>query len=213
MQHQNPLNKVPGSFVKPPEPQRRPPQPKPEPQQVAPQHPQQPPAQAAAENLEITNDVGPSKAEEEKREVAIAKIKEQLEKSLDAKITEADLEKYIFQGSFSKDVLIIKTEKLTLRGTFRTHTPSDSLQVDEDYAKVIANKKHTEEGLQNEKGLLTLSTVWTHANGKPIGKDAADRLSRMRNMGAFIVENASRANSDFQLLLKIALEEGGLLKK
>lgn len=211
MQAQNPLNKVPGSFAKPPEPVRRQ-----QPPKDAPQHVQQPPPPVQAEAPEAKELVGAvdkAKAEDEKREIAIAKMKEQLEKSLDTKITESDLEKYIFQGSFSKDVVIVKTDKLTLRGTFRTHTPTDSQQVDEDYAKVIALKKHTEEGLQNEKGLLNLSAVWTHANGKPIGKNGEDRLARMRNMGAFIVENASRANSDFQLLLKIALEEGGLLKK
>lgn len=148
--------------------------------------------------------------EDRERAENLAQIKKDIEKDLEASITDEDLKTYLFKGVLSKEIAIVKG---MLKGVFRTSRINELQELDIKMAKIRDEAKHTPQGLANEEAIYALSYAWTHADGKPLGVTPEDREKKIRDMGSLFIERASTARVRFETLLKIAMNERGVLKK
>jgi len=162
-----------------------------------------------------TVEAAPSMAVEEKPEAEIraeqlAKLKAELENSLDTKITEEDIQNYIFKGKLIKTVSIIPGK---FKGTFQTHTPKELAEIDVHMAAFRDESKQTPKGIANEESIVTLAYFWTHFAGKPLGNTPEVRMKQIRQMGGHVVSLAAKAWDDLNALLQVTLNEEQFVKK
>jgi len=172
--------------------------------------PTQTPAQVAGFEEEkpaetkSAEDKGPTRAEQ------LAALKSELEASLDAKITEDDIQDYIFKGKIIKTVSVIPGK---FKGTFQTHSPKELSDIDTLMAAYRDAGKQTPKGIANEETVITLGYFWTHFAGKSLGSTPEMRIKNIRQMGGHVVSLAGKAWDDFNALLQVCLNEEQFVKK
>lgn len=148
--------------------------------------------------------------ERQDRTAQIKAWKEEIEKDLDVTLTEENLKNYLFKGQMSLDVSLVPG---IMRGAVQTLRIDDLQEIDARMAEVRDQAKFTSKGLENEEAIIALSYAWTHADGKPLGTTPAERETRIRKMGTLFIERASSARIQVDTLIRLALQEKGLLKK
>lgn len=146
------------------------------------------------------------------REKEFLDIRAGLEKSLGATIDAADVKAYIFKGVLSKEVELIPG---VVKGTFKTITPEQFMEIDERMYQYQNEMKFTQMGIDNHRAILNLSYAWTHADGKPLSStdDAKKREGIIRKMGAHLVDAATNRMNDFNYLVRLVLQEKNFIKK
>ena len=211
---------VPEAMKRDLEAQRRRPQPEPQQAAVPADAQPQPAAPADARWVPPTPaDLKPEDAKkidemsDEDRQTMYIEERGSLEKSLDTKIEEADIKEYIFKGRLSKEVTVVPG---VMRCVFQTLTAEETMAIDSRLAELIDGpKKHTGEGIDNERTILNLCYSWVSAGGKPLAanNDPAKREGYIRKMGAHTLDLAANQLKKFNLLLRIVLREKEYIKK
>lgn len=146
-------------------------------------------------------------------ETMYLKQREELEKSLDTKITEEDVKEYVFKGRLAKDIEVLPG---IIRCVFQTLSAEDVQEIDRQVADIAEqNKKATPDGLENERAMLNLAYSWVSAAGKPLAanSDPAKRRATIRRMGAHLVDAAIKSLREYNLLLRLVMREKQFLKK
>lgn len=140
----------------------------------------------------------------------IKKYIDDISKELNIKMSEDDLRNYILKGKLTKEVTIIPG---LIMGTFQTLRISDLQDIDKRMAQVRDASDLTSKGIENEEALIALSFAWTHADGKALGASPEDREKKIRQMGALFIEKASTARINYDTLVRLSMQERGLVKK
>jgi hypothetical protein len=178
-----------------------------------PAHPKAPPPPVVAE-AETPEPEAPEakKAGEPSKEEQYVTLRKNLEERLDTTITPEDIKEYIFKGVLSKEVTIVPG---LLKGTFRTLTPTEIMEIDKREASFRDEGKYTIDGVSNQRALVTLSYSWVAAAGKPLSgqNEPAVREKHIRRLGVHIVDAAVSANTDFNALVRLVLQERAFVKK
>lgn len=172
--------------------------------------PTQTPAQVAGFDEVSTEEPKAEEAKGPTRAEQLASLKTELEASLDAKITEDDIQDYIFKGKIIKAVSVIPGK---YKGTFQTHSPKELAEIDTLMAAYRDNGKQTPKGIANEETVITLGYFWTHFAGKSLGNTPETRIKNIRQMGGHVVSLAGKAWDDFNALLQVCLNEEQFVKK
>ena len=120
------------------------------------------------------------------------------------------MQTYLFKCVLAKEVTIIPGK---MKGTFTTLRIKDIQEIDSRMATIRDSAKNTQQGLSNEESILALSYAWTHAAGRPLGTSPADREAKIRDMGSLFIESASTARVRFDTLLRISMNDPGIVKK
>lgn len=206
MQPSNPLNTKVGSFSRPPE--RPPVTPAPQPSVEAPKEPLnlQQAETAMAEQTQEERDI----QDAAEREKAVKRIIESINKELEISLSTEDLKNYILKGRISKEVCIVNG---VVKGTLQSLKIDDLQAIDIRMAQVRDKGQYTVKGLENEEAIIALSYAWTHADGKPLGDTPDKRETVIRKMGSLFIERASNARVSFDTLIRLAMQERGLVKK
>lgn len=167
------------------------------------------------QTADIVPDKVEPKADPEKKEkelmAARERLKKNYEKHLEIVITEEDIKNYIFRGRMVKKDVTILTG--VLKGTFRTHTPREIDEIDQQLAEVRNAGKNTVDGIANQEALRVLSYVWMEADGRSLGDTPEKRLETIKDMGSQVADRASDAWNGINFLLNYALNEKAFLKK
>lgn len=146
----------------------------------------------------------------EKYQKEMMRIKADAEKRLGISLTIEDAKNYIFMGRLTKEVIVIPD---LMKCTFQTLTPVETMAIDARMAKFREKEKFTQDGYTNEQTIITLSYVWTHSEGKPMGSSPEHREQRIRQFAVHVIDAVTAAHTDFNFLVKASLEERSFLKK
>jgi hypothetical protein len=136
--------------------------------------------------------------------------RDEIEKDLDVRLTEENLKTYLFKGQLVLEVNLVPG---IMKGVLQTLRIVDLQEVDERMAAIRDQAKFTAKGLENEEAIIALSYAWTHVDGRPLGATPEEREERIRKMGTLFIERASSARIQMDTLVRLALQEKGLLKK
>lgn len=177
---------------------------------TAPQQAQAAPVTQIAENTESPNEEV-LKKEESERQNKFATMRSVIETELGVTFTAEDLKTYIFKGSLKKEVIIAPA--LELKGVFQTLSTEQWQEIDKKMAAIRNDSKLTSAGIANENSILFLAYAWLEISGKSLGHSPEEREANIRKMGGTFVEGVSEAFNNYTTLVKIALNDKGLVKK
>ena len=168
--------------------------------------PEAPPAPAAA---------APADAEAEARAKRIEEFKKSKkanEDVLEVKITDEDIQNYIFRGRVLKDKIVAIKGKVEV--TFQTMTPKELDAVDQYVAELRgSDEKHTMDGIANLRTVRQLAYAWVKINGKALPPTVDARAKAIAEMGSHLVNRVVSAYQAFDLLVELTLREEEFLKK
>lgn len=156
-----------------------------------------------------------AEAEAERQEAEtltkVDRLKKALEEELGVSISEEDIRNYIFKGVLRKEIMVVRS--IGIKATFQTLNTAQMQEIDKKMSVIRAGSDYTSTGIGNENSILTLSYGWLEAAGKSLGATPAEREVHIRQMAALFVEQASEAFTNYNVLVKIALQDKGLVKK
>jgi hypothetical protein len=165
--------------------------------------------EVAAKPLSSADEDAVKKALEE-REKQIKGYIAEISKDLGITLDNDDIKNYILKGKISKEVILVTG---VMKGTLQTLRIEDLQNIDLRMASIRDESKFTPKGLENEEAIIVLSYAWTHADGKSLGETPESRESKIRKMGSLFVERASSARVSFDTLVRLVMQERGLVKK
>ena len=140
------------------------------------------------------------------------KSKKANEEALEIKITDDDIQAYIFRGRVTKDKIVAIKGKVEV--TFQTMTPKELDAVDQYVADLRSkDEKHTMEGIANLRTVRQLAYAWTKINGKPLPPTVDAKAEAIAQMGNHLVNRVVAAYQAFDLLVELTLREEEFLKK
>ena len=172
--------------------------------------PQAAPVTQIAENTEQPAEEIARKDEAD-RQNKFATMRSVIETELGVTFTAEDLKTYIFKGSLKKEVIIVPA--LGLKGTFQTLSTDQWQAIDKKMAAIRNDSTLTSSGVANENSILFLAYAWLEIGGKSLGHSPEEREVNIRKMGGTFVEGVSEAFNNYTTLVKIALNDKGLVKK
>lgn len=165
--------------------------------------------ESTTQNTTVSEEDSIKKAIED-REKQIKNYIAEISKDLGVEMNNEDIRNYILKGRISKEVVLVTG---IMKGTLQTLRIEDLQSIDERMAVIRDQSKFTPKGLENEEAIIVLSYSWTHADGKSLGENPESREAKIRKMGSLFVERASSARVSFDTLVRLVMQERGLVKK
>ncbi len=170
------------------------------------------PTTSMAESYTAEKEAEQEVARQEAEQISkVDRLRKALEEELEISIDENDIRNYIFRGVLRKEITVVKS--IGMKATFQTLNTSQMQDIDKRMSAIRSGIDYTSTGTGNENSIITLSYGWLEAAGKSLGSTPTEREDRIRQMAALFVEQASEVFTNYNVLVKIALQDKGLVKK